>query len=203
MKGGVINVTKAKGDVYFLSREGKQVFDPLLDVEVKIDQDFPGISLKDSLAEAERFAVGAIKQKVQQNMRGKTCFPIVRDVDIRYKIKYGFTQEKALQRELQFKAGKQIIKKGDYGNEFFLIKEGKVEADKVIYHPGSVFGRAAFSDGIRKRNVYAKTDTAIIAINKDHPDIINKLPVILEKFSEEVKRIKKVRPRARLDKIKI
>jgi hypothetical protein len=203
MKGGLINVTKAKGDVYFLSREGKEVFDPLLDVEVIIDQDFPGISLKDSVAEAERFAVGAIKQKVQQNMRGKTCFPIVRSVDIRYKIKYGFTQEKALQRELQYEAGDLIIKKGDYGNDFFWIKEGKVEADKVVYNPGSVFGRAAFSDGIRKRNVFAKTDTTIIAINKDHPDLINKLPIILEKFSEEVKRIRKIRPRARLDKITI
>jgi hypothetical protein len=66
-----------------------------------------------------------------------------------------------------------------------------------------VFGRAAFSDGIRKKDVFAKTDVTVVAINKDHPDIISKLPVILEKFSEEVKKIRKVRPKARLDKIKI
>jgi len=132
MKGGIIKVSKAKGNVYFLSREGKEVFDPLLDVEVRINQDFPGISLKDSVAETKRFAVGAIKQKVQQYMRGKTCFPIVRDIDITYEVKYGFTQEKALQRELQFKTGEQIIKKGDHGNKFFWIKEGVVEADKVV-----------------------------------------------------------------------
>jgi hypothetical protein len=203
MKGGVINVTKAKGDVYFLSREGKEVLDPLFDIEVSINQEFPGITLSDSVAEAQRFAIGAVKQKVQQYMRGKTCFPIVRDLDITYKIKYGFEAEKALQRELCFRAGEQIIKKGDYGHEFFWIKDGKVEAEKVVYEPGSVFGRAAFGDGIRKKDVYAKTDVVVIAINKDHPDIINRLPLILEKFSEEVKKIRKVRPRARLDKIKI
>lgn len=203
MKGGVINVSKARGDVYFLSREGEEVLKPMLNVEAEINRDFPGMSLKDSVAEAERFVVGAIKQKVQQHMRGKTCFPIVRDIDIRYKIKYGFVHEKALQRELEFKAGQQIIKKGEYGNDFFWLKEGKVEAEKVVYEPGSVFGRAAFSDGIRKKDVFAKTDVTVVAINKDHPDIISKLPVILEKFSEEVKKIRKVRPKARLDKIKI
>jgi hypothetical protein len=66
-----------------------------------------------------------------------------------------------------------------------------------------VFGRAAFGDGIRKKDVFAQTDVTVIAINRDHPDIINKLPLILEKFSEEVKKIRKVRPRARLDKIMI
>jgi hypothetical protein len=203
MKGGVIKVEKAKGDVYFVTREGKEVLDPLFGVEVQINQEFPGITLKDSIAEAQRFAIGAIVQKMQQNIRGKSCLPIVRNVDISYKIKFGFQKENILQRELQFKAGEQILKKGEFGDEFFWVKEGIIEIDKVLYKPGSVFGRAAFSDGLRKKNAYAKTDVELIAVNKEHPDIVNRLPLILEKFSEEVEKVRRVRPKARLEKIRI
>ena len=54
---------------------------------------------------------------------------------------------------------------------------------------------------MRKKDARAKTDVTVVAINRDHPDLINKLPVILEKFVEEVNNIKKVRPKARVDKI--
>jgi len=203
MAGGVIHTQQASGDVYFLSREGEELIDPSLDVDVKIIEDFPGVTLSDAVEEAKRFAAGAIKKKVEQKTRGFDCCLVVKNIDIKYKVKYGFKTEEILSSELNFKAGDQIVKKGDFGRDFFWIKEGTVEIDKVLYNPGSVFGRAAFSDGIRKKDAFAKTDAAIVAINKEHPDLINRLPVILEKFAQEVEKIKKIRPRAQLDDIEI
>lgn len=201
MGGGVIIVTKGTGDVYFLNRQGKQVIDPSKDVEVRINEEFPGITLNDAVEEAKRFIMGAIKKKVSQKMRGFDCCAVVRDIRVSYKIKFGFIGDEKLERELHFKAGQQILKKGDFGTEFFWIKEGIVDIENVEYYPGSVFGRAAFSDGIRKKDAYAKTDATVIAINKDHPELISKIPVLLEKFAEEVKKIKEVRPKAKIDKV--
>jgi hypothetical protein len=204
MGGGIIHAKKASGDVYFINNEGKEVIDPSKDVEVKMDDDFPGIVLGDAIEEAKRFAIGAIKKKVAQKMRGFDCNPVVRNVKIEYKVRYGFIgQQPDPERELYFKAGDQIIKKDDHGTEFFWIKEGIVDIEGVEYHPGSVFGRAAFSDQIRKKDAYAKTDATVIAINKDHPDLVDKIPVLLEKFAQEVKKIKEVRPKAKIDKINL
>jgi hypothetical protein len=203
MAGGIIIAKKAIGNVYFLSQEGKEVIPPSKDVEVKIEAEFPGIVINDAIEEAKRFAIGAIKKKVAQKMRGFDCTPIVRDVRVSYKVKFGFIGEEKLERELFFKAGEQIIKKGEQGSEFFWIKEGVVEIENVEYYPGSIFGRAAFSDGIRKKNVFAKTDTTIIAINKDHPDLVSKIPVLLEKFADEVRKIKEIRPKAKIDDVNL
>ena len=72
-----------------------------------------------------------------------------------------------------------------------------------MYAPGTVFGRAALNDCIRKSDVFAKTRVRLIAIDKDHPDIQNKRPVIIKKFFEEGKSIHRVRPDVHLDRIKI
>ncbi|MBN2535190.1 MAG: cyclic nucleotide-binding domain-containing protein [Spirochaetales bacterium] len=201
MGGGVIIVNKGSGDAYFLNRQGKEVIDPSRDVEVRINEEFPGITLNDAVEEAKRFIMGAIKKKVAQKMRGFDCCAVIRDIKVSYKIKFGFAGDEKLEREIHFKEGDQILKKGDTGSEFFWIKEGIVDIEGVEYYPGSVFGRAAFSDGIRKKNAYAKTDTTVIAINKNHPELINKIPVLLEKFAEEVKKIKEIRPKAKIDKV--
>ncbi len=203
MAGGVIQTEKASGDVFYLSTEGKELMKPSMGIEVKFKEEFPGVTLGDAREEAKRFAIGAIKNKVQQRTRGITCTIIVRNVDIQYKIKYGFKNHDALTRELQFNAGDQIVKEGDFGHDFFWVKEGVVEIDKVLYKTGNVFGRSAFTDGIRKKDAYAKTDAIIIAINKEHPDLINKLPVIFEKFALEVEMIKKIRPKAKVEDINI
>ena len=203
MTGGVIQTEKASGDAFYLSREGKEVMKPSMNIEVKIKEEFPGVTLGDAINEAKRFAIGAIQNRVQQKTRGVTCSIIVRNIEIKYKIKYGFKGSDTLTKEIVFKAGDQIVKKGDFGQNFFWVKEGIVEIDKVIYKAGNVFGRSAFTDGIRKKDAYAKTDTTIIAINKEHPDLINKLPVIFEKFTQEFEMIKKIHPEAKVEKIRI
>jgi hypothetical protein len=203
MAGGVIIASKAVGDIYFLDDKGKEIMESSQDVEVKIDTEFAGITLKDAVDEAKRFATGALKKKVEQKRRGHDCTLVVRSVNVNYKVKYGFQGEDQLTREATFKAGDQILKKGDHGSEFFWVKEGIVDVDGVEYKPGNIFGRAAFSDGIRKKDVFAKTDVVVVAINKEHPDLIEKLPVILEKFATEVDMIKKVRPKEKIDKISV
>jgi hypothetical protein len=203
MNGGVILTEKATGDVFYLSREGKELLEPTMNIEVKIKEEFPGVTINDAIEEAKRFAIGAIKNKVMQRTRGITCVIIVRNLDIKYKIKYGFKGAETLTKELHFKAGDRIVKKGDFGQEFFWVKEGTVEIDKVLYTEGNVFGRSAFTDGIRKKDAYAKTDAVIIAINKDHPDLLNKIPVIFEKFAQEVDMIKRIRPKAEIEEIRI
>jgi len=201
MGGGIIAVKTASADAYFLNRKGEEVIPPSKDVEVKIDEEFPGLHLKDAIEEAKRWVIGAIKKKVAQKTRGFDCSTVVRNIKLNYKIRFGFTGETELERELTFTAGDIIIKKGDKGSEFFWIKDGIVEIEGVEYQSGAIFGRAAFSDGVRKKDAYAKTDVTIIAINKNHPDIVDKIPVLLEKFAEEVKRIREVRPKAKIDDV--
>lgn len=203
MPGGIINVPKASGDIYFLNSKGEEVINPSKDVQVKIDEEFPGVTLRDAVEEAQRFVAGALRKKVEQKRRGHDCMLVVRNIRIDYKIKYGFKGHEDLTKELFYQAGDLILKKGDKGDDFFWIKEGVVEIDKVEYFPGQVFGRAAFTDGIRKKDAYAKTDTVLIAIDREHPDLINKIPVILEKFADEVEQIRKIRPKAKIDEISI
>jgi hypothetical protein len=203
MNGGLIIVEKAKGDVRFYSPEGQEVFKRMTGVDVPVNKIFSGLTLPDAVEEAKRFAAGAISQKVQLRMRGVFCVPVVSNVAVRYRIKLGFGTGESHQREMQFEPGEQILRKGEYGREFFWIKDGIVEADRVFYPPGSVFGRAAFNNCIRKKNVFAKTKVRLIAIDKDHPDIQHKRPVIIKKFFEEGKSIHRVRPDVHLDRIKI
>jgi hypothetical protein len=90
MAGGVIHITAAKGDVYFLSREGKEVLKPTKGVEVKLDEEFGAVSIGDAIAEAKKFSVGALQQKVSEKTRGFTCQVVVKNIDVKYRIKYGF-----------------------------------------------------------------------------------------------------------------
>jgi hypothetical protein len=203
MNGGLIIVEKAKGDVRFFTPEGREVLKRMVGVTVPVNRIFSGLSLPEAIEEAERFAIGAISQKVQQSMRGVYCVPVVSNVAVRYQVKMGFGRGDAHQREMQFEPGELIVRKGEYGREFYWVKDGLVEADMVLYTPGSVFGRAAFNNGVRKKNVFAKTKVRLIAIDKDHPDIQNKRSVIVKKFFEEGKNIHRVRPTAHLDKIVI
>lgn len=203
MAGGIITVKGGEGDAYFLSSEGKEVLKPSIDVSVKASEEFAGMTLKDALDEARRFIISAVKVKMEQKTRGKSCFITVRNVRVDYKIKFGFQNSMNLERKLEFKKGAQVLKKGEVGDEFFFVQSGIIDIEGVEYHGGSIFGRAAFADGVRKKDAFAKTDAVVIAINKDHPDLMEKLPVILDKFSEEVRRVHEVRPDAKLDKIKI
>jgi hypothetical protein len=201
MNGGLIIVEKARGNVRFFSPEGREVLKRMTGVEVSIDKLFSGLTLTDAVADAKRFAEGAISQKVQLKMRGVYCRPVVSDVSVRYRVKLGFGRGETHQRELSFEPGEQILRKGEYGREFFWVKDGLVEADRVVYAPGSVFGRAALNNCIRKSDVFAKTRVKLIAIDKDHPDLQNKRPVIVRKFYEEGRNIHLVRPHAHLDRI--
>lgn len=90
MAGGVIYAEKAKGDVFFINDAGKDVLPPSYDVEVPIKLTFGGLSLEDAVAEARRYAVGAFKNKMQQKIRGKACMIVPRNIDVEFKIKYGF-----------------------------------------------------------------------------------------------------------------
>jgi hypothetical protein len=203
MKGGVIITRKAMGDVYFLTRSGRAVLPPSKNVEVVIKEMFSGQTLRDAVGSAMLFAMGAIREKVAQKMRGFNCIPQVRNIRVNYIIKHGFERSDAYERLLQYREGDQIIKKGERGSEFFWIKEGIVDINGLEYKPGNVFGRAAFSDGVRKMDVFAKTDVTLVAIDKNHPALSNKLSVVLKKFAEETEKIRKVRPRASIDTVVI
>lgn len=89
MAGVVINARSATGDVVFLSSSGKQLIEPSKDVRVSLNEEFAGVALEDALLEAKKFAVGAIKQKVEQKTRGFSCNLVVKKVDVKYTVKYG------------------------------------------------------------------------------------------------------------------
>ena len=90
MAGGVIHVTHAKGDVFFINREGKEVLKPTKGVEVNFDEEFGGTNIREAIDEAKKFSVGALQQRVSEKTRGFTCQVIVKNVDVKYRIKYGF-----------------------------------------------------------------------------------------------------------------
>jgi hypothetical protein len=94
MAGGVIHVNGAKGDVLFLSPEGKEVLKPSKNVTVKLDQEFPGMTISEAIMEAKKFAVGALQQRVAEKMRGFKCQAVARNVDVQYRVKYGFQGQK-------------------------------------------------------------------------------------------------------------
>jgi hypothetical protein len=93
--GGVIKIEKATGDAFFVYEDGREAMPPVHNVEVKIKQEFGGIKLADAIAEAERFVIGAIKNKMQQKIRGKGCYIVPRNIDVKYNIIYGFGKKPA------------------------------------------------------------------------------------------------------------
>lgn len=90
MAGGVIFAEKADGDCYFIDELGKEVLPPSFHVEVPVNLTFGGVSIEDAIEEAKRYAVGALKNKMQQKIRGKSCSIVPKNIDVDYKIKYGF-----------------------------------------------------------------------------------------------------------------
>lgn len=201
MKSGIILAQKARGDVYFINMKGKSILPPSKNVEVPVKENFFGETLHDAVQSARRYAIGAIREKVAQKMRGHNCRPVVENIRISYLIKQGFSKSGIYQRLLNFKMGDCILKRGDRGSEFFLVREGIVDINGIEYGNGDIFGRAAFNDGIRKMDAFAKTDVTLVAIDKKHPDIRKKLKVIIDKFAEESESIRKIRPQAEIDTI--
>jgi len=90
MAGGVILAEKATGDIYFIDESGKEVLPHSADVEIPIKRTFGGLCVEDALDEARRYAIGALKNKMQQKIRGKSCSIVPRNIDVDYTIKYGF-----------------------------------------------------------------------------------------------------------------
>jgi len=90
MAGGVIRVTHAKEDVFFLNIEGNEVLKPSKGVEVNLDEEFGGTRLGEAIEEAKKFTVGTMQQRVAEKTRGFTCQVVAKNVEVRYRIKYGF-----------------------------------------------------------------------------------------------------------------
>ncbi|MBN2443016.1 MAG: cyclic nucleotide-binding domain-containing protein [Spirochaetales bacterium] len=201
MQKGIITTKKVTGDIYFFNRNGKTVLHPSIGVEVFIMENFFGTTLREAIDSAKKYAAGALKARVSQKVRGHNCVTVVRNIRISYVIKSEFPKQGLYERILFYHVGDQILKKGDHGSEFFWVIDGLVDIDGVDYGPGSIFGRAAFSDGIRKMDVFAKTEVSLVAIERDHPNIDNKLEVIKMQFDEEKKKIKSARPKAKVETV--
>ena len=76
-----------------------------------------------------------------------------------------------------FKAGERIFKRGDSGDELFLIRQGAVRivlplSDKQVHHlgtfgRGAIFGEMAFLDGeARSADAIAFTDTQLFVLSR-------------------------------------
>jgi hypothetical protein len=111
MGGGIIKARKGIGDVYFMNKDGKEVMNASRGVEVTLEEEFSGFSVRDAIEEAKKYAIGAIQKKVAQKLRGFDCLPVVKDVKINYKIKYGFAQNSEEQENTDRKADAKIAKK--------------------------------------------------------------------------------------------
>jgi hypothetical protein len=111
MSGGIITAKKGVGDVYFLNNAGKEVLNSSKGVEVEIKEEFSGFSVKDALEEAKKYAIGAIQKKVAQKMRGFDCYPVVKDIKINYKIKFGFAAHTEKHDEAKATYGVKVANK--------------------------------------------------------------------------------------------
>jgi hypothetical protein len=111
MGGGIISAKKGVGDVYFLNNAGKEVINSSKGVEVDIKEEFSGFSVKDALEEAKKYAIGAIHKKVAQKMRGFDCYPVVKDLRINYRIKYGFAEDNTASEKNESTAGLKAANK--------------------------------------------------------------------------------------------
>lgn len=80
--------------------------------------------------------------------------------------------------EERYKAGQSIIKKGDTGDKFYVVKDGLILCTDIIigessyndtsFGPGGFFGEAAIMSGNPYRaNVRAKVETTLLTIEKD------------------------------------
>jgi hypothetical protein len=90
MAAGVIRAKKGTGDVYFLDSNGKQVLPPSKKLSVNIEADFHGGSLKEAIAEAAKYASGALRNYVNQKTSGHQVFVVAKNIKIDYEVRYGF-----------------------------------------------------------------------------------------------------------------
>ncbi len=92
MAGGVIVADEATADVYFVDEKGDDVLPPTYGVKVKFTEEFGGMTIPEAIEEAKKFATGAFKNKMQQRIRGKNCTIVPKNIDVDYKVKFGFGQ---------------------------------------------------------------------------------------------------------------
>jgi hypothetical protein len=90
MAGGVIKTKSATGDVYFISDGGKELKKPAKGVEVRFQESFPGSSVEEAVAEATKYAIGALRTKMEYQTRGIDCHLVVRNVKLKYGVEWGF-----------------------------------------------------------------------------------------------------------------
>lgn len=101
-------------------------------------------------------------------------------------------------KETPFKAGSQIIKQGDEGNDFYIIISGEAIATKSMesgsapqevmqYKPGEYFGeRALLKSEPRAANVIAKTDINVASIDRDSfMRLLGPLDTILQRSMDQ------------------
>ena len=90
MAGGVIKTKSATGDVYFMADSGKELKKPVKGIEVRFRESFPGMTVDDAVAEATKYAAGALRTKMEYQTRGIDCRLVVKNVKLRYDVEYGF-----------------------------------------------------------------------------------------------------------------
>ena len=91
MAGGVIRTRSAMGDVYFVADSGKELKKPAKGIEVRFQESFPGTTVDDAVVEATRYAVGALRTKMEYRTRGIDCRLVVKNLKLRYDVEWGFT----------------------------------------------------------------------------------------------------------------
>lgn len=110
----------------------------------------------------------------------------------------------SLATRLEFPAGKELTRQGEFGNEFIIVLEGEVEVridDEVIATrgPGEYFGEIALLDDVpRTATVVATTPVSAEVIGrrefaslmKDVPDLEKQISAVAEQRIAEDDQLK-------------
>jgi CRP-like cAMP-binding protein len=88
------------------------------------------------------------------------------------------------------KAGKTVIKEGNWGHEFVLVLEGEIEIRRdgqvlATLGPGSYVGEVAVLDNVRRNaTVVAKTSVVVGAIDTGlFRSLLTEIPVLSERIA--------------------
>ncbi len=88
-----------------------------------------------------------------------------------------------------YKTGEIIIKEGEQGKNFYILKEGSVNVSKkglvvaVIDEPNTIFGEMSdILKGPRTCTITARTDSSIIHVPKNIDGVIDRYPSITKKL---------------------